>query len=190
MLIRTTSRLLTRAGATLLALLLASCSSGSSDSVPPSKQDSAAVTAAFNEWEGLPATCPGRILASSLHVSAPTDGAVWAVAEFGPVSDCRVPFGPEAPGGTTALAPPSAIRPWDEQQPVIAVFERTGVTWSMNGGAGRASNRIVFPCSIGPGGTPPSAGDGAIPAAVLKSWGLHPLDGKACSNVYSPPAAG
>jgi hypothetical protein len=175
------------------ALVLDACGAGGSSSgaraISPTRSDAALITAAFNHWEQLPSSCNGEIVSGSLRVATVADGDSWAAASFTHGSDCTVSLAPTYPGGAPRPISPSQIGPFAEQaQPVIAIFNRSaGEAWAMTGEAGTDAGGRVFPCSVGPGGTPPGPGTIALPAPVIAAWHLKPRPVPDCSSVSVLP---
>lgn len=141
---------------------------------------------AFDQWEMLPATCSGEIVPGTLRVALmDSSGVLWAEAQWRPVHGCRMQAGPD-----NGSVPPDKISPWSEEaRPIIGVFEKLpGQVWTMNDEAGSIPGRVVFPCAVAPGGQPPSPGNGAIPAAVLKAWHMTPQSPSSCAAAFYPYA--
>jgi hypothetical protein len=181
----------------VIALLfggISSCSSSSKGAevvTHPAAADVNSIGHAFSEWEQLPTTCPGEIIAGTLRIATVTGtGDSWATANFEAGPTCSESLAPGKPGEAPRPIPVSEIWPWGEKiQPVVAVFQKTSTEpWRMNGEAGSINGKRVFPCSVGPGGTAPGFGNGAIPADVLSAWGWHASSAGTCSRLGYPLA--
>lgn len=143
--------------------------------------EGAAITAAFNSWEILPATCQGVIIPGTLRIATvKSTGVSWAIAAFEPAPGCSANLAPASPGGPPRPLGPEQIRPWSYvPQPTIGVFQRQpGQSWSMNSEGGRP-----FPCPA-PGGRAPGPGNGALPPEVLVKWDLEYAPN--CADVVYP----
>jgi hypothetical protein len=155
----------------------------------PQPGQASAVNSAFIEWEKLPSSCQSQIVGGSLRIATiKASGESWATADFKPVQNCTYSLAPARPGGPPRPVAVNQLLPWSEiPQPVVGVFEQPhGGNWTMNDEAGRTYLRIVFPCAVGPGGTPPGPGNGAIPLPVLRAWNLTPRSIDKCGNVNDP----
>lgn len=169
------------AGATVA--VVASCGSSGVPGVSvrsPTTTDLAQLVEAFNSWELLPPTCRAEIIRSSVRVATiDSSGVSWAMAAFRHGPHCTSTAKNSA--HTTIEVPIDQIGPWGRiPQPPIGIFQRSpgAAAWQMNDEGGHP-----FPCP-GPGGTPPSPGNGALPAPVLAAWHLKYATN--CANVVYP----
>jgi hypothetical protein len=146
--------------------------------------DLTALEAAAESYWLLPSTC--RVVPSGdVRMAVDASGTQWALVLIVPATTCLV-WEPRLTGTPPGSGPggdyPADLSHLEEFASTqdSTFMKPPGGMWTMGGLAG-----TPFPCPA-PGGAAPGLGNGALPASVVRAFGLVPPSN--CASVYFPPA--